>query len=124
MDIPKLQTPKSTLPIRQINRLLGNLALVFASVALFLTFCELVVFRLIFLPSDVPHNAFIEGVIRYVPEQSGIWRVKDEIHAPFAINRQGWNSAHAEYRRARTPGVGRIVIIGIPTSRLCRCQLS
>ena len=114
MDIPKFRTSTSTLdpPLRQINRLLSNLALLFVSVALFLTFCELVVFRLIFLPSDVPHNAFIEGVIRYVPEQSGIWRVKDEIHAPFAINRQGWNSAHAEYRRARTPGVDRIVIIG------------
>jgi len=91
---------------------LGNVALLLASIVLFLAFCELVVFRLIFLPSDVPRNAYIDGLIRYVPEQSGIWRVKNEIQAPFAINRQGWNSEHKEYRRARTPGIGRIILIG------------
>lgn len=94
------------------RRLVGNVALLLASIVLFLAFCELVVFRLIFLPSDVPRNAYIDGLIRYVPEQSGIWRVKNEIQAPFAINRQGWNSEHVEYRHARTHGIGRIVLIG------------
>jgi hypothetical protein len=90
----------------------ANIALLLGSVVLVLLVCEFVAFRFIFLPSDVPRNVFRDGLIRYASEQSGVWRVKDEIRAPYAINREGWNSSHREYRPERTPGLSRIVIIG------------
>ncbi len=90
----------------------ANLALMLGSVVFVLVMCEFVAFRFIFLPSDVPRNVFRDGLIRYAPEQSGVWRVHDEISAPYAINREGWNSSHRVYRPERTPGRMRIVIIG------------
>ena len=50
--------------------------------------------------------------MRYVPNQSGIWRVENEIAAPYAINAQGWNSGAGDYVVARTPGVGRVAVVG------------
>ena len=94
------------------RKLFANLALLLGSIALTLVVCEFVVFRFIFLPSDVPRNVFRDGLIRYVPGQSGVWRVNDEISAPYAINAEGWNSSRRVYRPERTPGLSRIVIIG------------
>jgi hypothetical protein len=96
----------------RFRQAVAKLALLLGSVLLVLVICEFVAFRFIFLPSDVPRNIFKDGLIRYAPEQSGVWRVHDEISAPYAINREGWNSSHGEYRPERTPGLRRIVIIG------------
>jgi hypothetical protein len=82
------------------------------SVVFVLVLCEFVVFRFILLPSDVPRNVFRDGLIRYAAGQSGVWRVKNEINAPYAINSEGWNSNHRVYRLEQTPGLTRIVIIG------------
>ena len=92
--------------------MLANLALIVASLVFALLAGELVVFRFVFLPSDVPRNAFTDGVVRYAPQQTGITRLRDEFAAPFAINAQGWNSGVGDYRLARTPGVARIAIVG------------
>jgi GDSL-like Lipase/Acylhydrolase family len=97
---------------RRRQGVFGNIALLFGSMLLCIFFFEFIAFRFIFQPSDVPRNAFIDGLIRYAPEQSGVWRIKDEINAPYSINRQGWNSGHTEYLLPRGPGLGRIVIIG------------
>jgi len=91
---------------------LANLALIAASLVFALLAGELVLFRFIFLPSDVPRNAFTDGVVRHAPQQTGITRLRDEFAAPFAINAQGWNSGVGDYRLARTPGVARIAIVG------------
>jgi hypothetical protein len=91
---------------------LANLALIVASLVFALLAGELVVFRFVLLPSDVPRNAFTDGVVRYAPQQTGITRLRDEYAAPFAINAQGWNSGVGDYRLARTPGVARIAIVG------------
>ena len=91
---------------------LANLALIAASLVFALLAAELVVFRFILLPSDVPRNAFTDGVVRYAPQQTGITRLRNEFAAPFAINAQGWNSGVGDYRLARTPGVARIAIVG------------
>jgi len=96
----------------RLRALAANLALSLASVAVFLAVCELVVFRLIWPASDVPANAFVDGVVRYAPDQSGVWRVRDEIAAPFRINAQGWNSGIGDYAVARRPGVSRIAVVG------------
>jgi len=96
----------------RLRPLAANLGLSLATVVLFLGFCELVVFRFIWLASDVPANAFVDGCVRYQPNQRGVWRVRAEIAAPYRINGQGWNSGIGDYDVARHPGVGRIAIIG------------
>jgi GDSL-like Lipase/Acylhydrolase family len=91
---------------------LTNIAVSIGSVILLLALCEFVVFRLIWSASDVPANAFSNDVVRYVPGQTGVWRVRDEIAAPYVINAQGWNSGVGDYATARTSGVARIAIVG------------
>ena len=79
---------------------------------MFLLLCELVLFRFVLPGSDVPRNAFIDGVVRYAPSQNGTWRVRNDIAAPYAINAQGWNSGSGDYKVERTPGVMRIAVVG------------
>ena len=98
--------------MRRLRAVAINGALVVGSLALFLALCELVVFRVVLKASDVPANAFVDGLVRYAPNQAGIWRVRNEIAAPYAINAQGWNSGIGDYRLPRTPGVSRIAVIG------------
>jgi len=96
----------------RLRSLAANLALSVASIAVFLAVCELVVFRLIWPGSDVPANDFVDGVVRYGPHQSGVWRVRDEIAAPYRINGQGWNSGIGDYAIPRRPGLSRIAVVG------------
>src|SRR5215813_7431795 len=98
--------------MRRLKTVAINAALVAGSVALFLLVCEFVVFRFVLLPSDVPANDFVDGLVRYTPRQAGVWRVRNEIAAPYAVNAQGWNSGVGDYGLPRTPGVGRIAVIG------------
>lgn len=98
--------------MRRLGSAAVNSALVVGSLALFLVVCELVLFRFVLLASDVPANDFANGLVRYAPNQAGIWRVRNEIAAPYAINAQGWNSGIGDYALPRTPGVGRIAVIG------------
>ncbi len=91
---------------------LTNLAVSLVSVAVFLGFCEFVLFRFVLPGSDVPRNAFVNEVVRYAPGQTGIWRIRDEVAAPFSINAQGWNSPLANYALPRRPGVARIAFVG------------
>lgn len=89
-----------------------NLLLACASLLVFFLVCELVVFRFVLPATDIPENAFAKGVIRYAPEQTGVWRKGNEIEAPYRINQDGWNSGISDYREERTPGTGRIAVIG------------
>jgi len=89
-----------------------NLALVLVSTLACMAFFEFVVFHTILLPSDAPRLDFVDGIIRYAPRQEGVWRVRDEIAAPYRINSQGWNSGTGDYARDRTAGVTRIAVIG------------
>lgn len=99
-------------PASRLRNGLVNLAVSAGSVVFFLLFCELVLFRFVLPGSDVPRNAFANGVVRYQPGQSGIWRVRDEIAGPFRINAQGWNSPLPDYPIERRPGVARIAFVG------------
>ena len=103
--------------MRQTERSRGrevliNLAVSLGSVVVFLLVCELLLFRFVLPASDVPRNAFVNAVVRYLPAQTGIWRVRDEIAAPYRINAQGWNSPVADYPVARKPGSGRVAFVG------------
>src|SRR5215216_4397014 len=97
---------------RGIKHAAINAGLVAASLLITLLFGECVLFRFVLLPSDVPENAFDNGLVRYAPQQSGIWRVRNEIAAPFAINKQGWNSSVDDYAVERRPGVMRVAVVG------------
>jgi lysophospholipase L1-like esterase len=96
----------------RLKILASNTALVLGSLALYLILCELVVFRFVLPASDVPANDFIDDVVRYAPRQTGTWRVRNEIAAPYAINAQGWNSGVGDYAIARKPGVARVAVVG------------
>jgi hypothetical protein len=98
--------------MQRLKNLAINAGLVAASLVVAVLLCEFVVFRFVFLASDVPTNAFANGLVRYAPNQSGIWRVTNEIAAPYAINAQGWNSGVGDYVVARAPGVTRVAVVG------------
>lgn len=98
--------------MRHIRGVAINTALVGGSIAIYLLVCELFVFRFVLLASDVPANDFANGLVRYAPNQAGVWRVRNEIAAPFAINGQGWNSGAGDYLARRTPGIGRVTVVG------------
>jgi len=89
-----------------------NLMLICASCLIFGLALEFVVFRYILLPADQPRNEFVNGVIKYRANQSGVDRLGNDYAHPFQINADGWNSGHADYRIEREPGVERIAIIG------------
>jgi hypothetical protein len=91
---------------------LVNLGVSAASLLLFLALGEFVIFRFIWPASDVPANSFANEVVRYAPDQRGVWRVRNEIAAPYAINRQGWNAGAGDYREERVPGVTRVAVLG------------
>jgi GDSL-like Lipase/Acylhydrolase family len=96
----------------RIRSIAINCAVVLASLMLSLLLAEGLAFRFIFLPSDVPTNAFVNGLIRYEPDQSGVWRVRNEVAARYAINRQGWNSGVGDYIKTREPGMRRVAVVG------------
>jgi len=74
---------------------------------------ELVVFRFILLPSDLPVLSETDGgVLKYAPGQTGVYRIRNEISAPYNINKQGWNSGHASYEVENESQKPRICIIG------------
>jgi lysophospholipase L1-like esterase len=98
--------------MQRLRAALINASLVIGSLCVFLLLCEYVVFRFVWLASDVPRLDFVDGVIRYAPDQSGVWRVRDEIAAPFAINGQGWNSGIGDYVAQRRPGTTRLALVG------------
>ncbi len=96
----------------RLRDLLTNLSVSAVSVVVFLLICELMVFRVLLPSGSTPDNAYIDDVVRYEPGQTGTWRVRNEIAAPYAINAQGWNSGLDGYTEARTPGVPRIAVVG------------
>jgi len=98
--------------MQRLKNFAVNAGLVAASLAIGLLLCEFVVFRFILPASDAPYNAFANDLVRYAPNQSGVWRVKNEIAAPYAINAQGWNSGVGDYVLQRTAGVPRIAVVG------------
>lgn len=99
-------------PENQHSKLLLNLATLAASALLSLVLAELVLFRVFFPGADLPIYDFSEsGVVKHLPNQTGTYRIKNEIAAPFRINQNGWNSGHERY----LPGKGerlRIAVIG------------
>ena len=89
-----------------------NFTLVVFSVALCLVLMELLVFRFILVAPDFPKLAFENDVLRYTPNQSGVFRVKNEIQARFRINGDGWNSKYDHYETSRSDNKFRVAVVG------------
>jgi lysophospholipase L1-like esterase len=98
--------------MRRLKDIAVNASLSAASLLLGLLFCEFFLFRFVLLPSDVPANAFANELVRYAPNQSGVWRIRNDVAAPYAINAQGWNTGVGDYARERRPGIRRIAVVG------------
>jgi hypothetical protein len=96
----------------RFRELAVNLSLSLAALVVFFLLCEFVVFRYLWLASDAPRIEFVNAVVRYAPNQRGIWRVRNEIAAPYRINAQGWNSGFGDYVRARQADAARIAVVG------------
>lgn len=96
----------------RLKELLKNLLLLCGSLLLVLLLAELVLFRFVLPGPDLARLAFTDGVLRYAPEQQGIYRKRNEIRAEFRINNAGRHSGHAHYTPTPPPGVRRIAVIG------------
>lgn len=91
------------------NRLRAALLLAPVGLVLLVALAELF-FRFVLPAPCAPDLAFVDGVLRHSPGQSGEYR-NGAVSAPFSINAKGWNSAHADYPAARGKGL-RIAVVG------------
>lgn len=94
-----------------MTRFLAPLFLALFGVVLAFGILEGIVFRFLLVASDIPALEFKDGLIRYQPNQQGVFRVKEEISAGYKINTHGWNSSHERFR----PGSAQdplIVVLG------------
>jgi len=99
---------------RRVKLFLKDLAhkilLVVISLLWALAFSEFIIFRIVVPATDMPRNQFINEIIKYIPNQKGIFR-KDDYQTDYNINANGWNSRYPEYDIPRTNKY-RIAIIG------------
>ncbi|MDO8281262.1 MAG: SGNH/GDSL hydrolase family protein [Thermodesulfovibrionia bacterium] len=98
--------------MNQIKNLFINIILILASLILLLVFLEFIVFRFILFPSEFPKLDFVNGVIKYTPNQTGVFRVKNEVAAKYRVNANGWNSGHDNYTLKKNSDKYRIAVIG------------
>ncbi|MBC8184842.1 SGNH/GDSL hydrolase family protein [candidate division KSB1 bacterium] len=94
------------------RNMLTNLILLVISVFCVLLLSEFLFFRFILRPSDILKLDFVNSVIKYAPNQKGIYRKASEIKANYSINNNGWNSAHTHYDTKKDTGKYRIAVIG------------
>jgi len=89
-----------------------NIFISFLSLVFLFLFLELIVFRFVLPASDYPRLHFVNGIVKYEPNQQGIYRVRNEIMARYKINANGWNSKYDEYEINSKQNKYRIAIIG------------
>lgn len=90
---------------------MANAGLALASLAFACVLGELF-FRFVVPASDYPAIDYASDVIRYAPGQSGVYRMRDEIAAPYRINQQGWNANRPRYVPEKPAGARRVAILG------------
>ncbi len=89
-----------------------NITLIITSLIVTFLVFELIIFRTILIAPDIPMLYYENGIIKYLPNQEGMYRVKNEIKSKFRINTNGWNSCHPIYREDKATPKYRIAIIG------------
>lgn len=95
-----------------MRRLAINTALLVGSVLILIVIGEFVVFRFLWKASDIPRNVYSGDVIRYIPNQTGVFRIRNEVRARYTINAQGWNSPYPSYDIPQSSDRPRIAIVG------------
>jgi hypothetical protein len=99
--------------IKRVGKVLKNLGLMMASLLILVVFLEGIIFRYFLVASDLPMLAENNGgLLRYESNQTGVYRIKNEIEAKFNINYQGWNSQFSDYSVAVPNGQKRVVMVG------------
>ena len=93
------------------RNLLANVLVVILSFVCIVLISEFIIFRFFLPAADLPRNQFIDGIIKYIPNQKGIFRKSDDYQTAYRINADGWNSRHAQYIRPKSDKY-RIAIIG------------
>jgi lysophospholipase L1-like esterase len=93
------------------GNLIANLTLVVLSFVCIVLISEFIIFRLFLPAADLPRNQFVDGIIKYVPNQKGIFRKFNDYATAYNINADGWNSRHARYIQTKSNKY-RIAIIG------------
>ena len=91
-----------------------NILLIVISLTVLFAILEYGIFKFILLPSEIPRlqESTSRHVLKYQPNQNGIWRVGNHVASAYQINNQGWNSAHKNYAVSKSVGTTRIAIIG------------
>ncbi len=96
-----------------MRNFLLNVLLFIGATLLLCVFLEFFIFRYILIASDLPYNYFDPKtkIIKFKPEQEGIYREKNEVRTKFKINLDGWNSSYTKYPMEKSSKT-RVVIIG------------
>lgn len=97
---------------RPARRILGNLLLTTATLAVCFAVLEFGLFKYVLVPDDVTHNVSINNVVRYAPDTRAVFRRPGGTNHLVTINADGWNSTKPRYRVERTPGVLRVAVVG------------
>jgi GDSL-like Lipase/Acylhydrolase len=93
------------------RNLIANLFVVILSFVCIVLVSEFIIFRFVLPAADLPRNQFVDDIIKYIPNQKGIFRKSDDYQTAYNINADGWNSRHAQYVRPKS-NKSRIAIIG------------
>ena len=95
--------------------MIKNLLVLVVSLGILVALLEGVVFRWLLLPSDLPllqETTPEKAVLKYISNQTGTYRKRDEISAQYSINSNGWNSGRQEYLHPEGVDRRSICIIG------------
>jgi len=96
-----------------MNRILQTVLLVVSTLIILTLVLELLVFRFLFLPAELPKLAQNSGgVLKFESQQRGTYRIQNEISAEFRINQSGWNSGHKSYDQRRSAETNLVAVIG------------
>jgi len=82
---------------KAIRQLCINLGVTFVTLVALGLFFEFIAFQYVFKASEYPDLATGGSVIKFRPDQNGVFRLRNEISSRFAINGNGWNSSRKEY---------------------------
>lgn len=77
---------------KPFKNFLLNAITILSSLLMTLLILEFVVFRYILIPTELPEIVYKNGIVKYEPNTSGIFRKKSEIQSHWHINSSGYNS--------------------------------
>lgn len=98
--------------LSRVKPLLGNFALLAATLLVIFLYLEYGVFKYIFPADDVLPNVTINKVVRYQPDTQATFHRPDGSTDFISINADGWNSTKPFYRLEKKTGKLRIAVIG------------